>query len=63
MTKKKCPFLEEEIVRYCKAYPIKKTIPCSNASDTIISLCLSDDYVKCSEYRDVAKVDEQKSKD
>ncbi|PIS23476.1 MAG: hypothetical protein COT45_06450 [bacterium (Candidatus Stahlbacteria) CG08_land_8_20_14_0_20_40_26] len=59
--KMKCPFLEEVLVRYCKAYPIKKLIPCGT-SDTI-SLCLSNDYVKCSEYRSVAKIDEQQSKE
>ncbi|MDI6839706.1 MAG: hypothetical protein QMD71_02445 [bacterium] len=51
---KKCPFLEEVIVRYCKAYPIKKLIPPST-SDTN-SICLNNGYVKCSKYRDVAKV-------
>lgn len=57
----KCPFLEEVLVRHCKAYPIRKLIPCS-ASDTI-SLCLSDDYVKCSEYRSVARTNEEQSKE
>jgi len=56
----KCPFLEEIVVRYCKAYPIRKLIP-HGVSNTI-SLCSSDDYVKCSEYQHVARMDEQKSK-
>lgn len=51
----RCPFLEEVLVRYCKAYPIKKLIP-SCVSDKA-SLCLSDDYVKCAEYRDAGGID------
>ncbi|MEO0075204.1 MAG: hypothetical protein ABIK31_03755, partial [candidate division WOR-3 bacterium] len=27
MKKNKCPFLEEVVVRYCNAYPIKKMLP------------------------------------
>ena len=50
----KCPFLEEEIVRNCKAFPIKKLIP-SSSSDKI-SLCLSEDYVNCSEYCEFAQI-------
>ena len=58
----KCPFLEEVAARYCKAYPIRKLIPCS-ISDTIFSLCLNNDHVKCPEYRNTAsKADEQKQK-
>lgn len=52
--KMKCPFLKEEIVRNCKAFPIKKLIP-SSSSDKI-SLCLSEDYVNCSEYCDFAQI-------
>ena len=52
----RCPFLEEVLVRYCKAYPVKKLIPCSNTP----SLCLTKDYVKCSEYLSVAGAEEAK---
>jgi len=48
----KCPFLEEVVVRYCKAYPVRKLIP-SDVSSTV-SLCTSDEYVHCPEYREVA---------
>jgi glycine cleavage system H lipoate-binding protein len=49
----KCPFLEEIVVRYCKAYPVKKLIPSTNSD--VLSLCLSEDHCKCSEYKEVAE--------
>ncbi len=57
----KCPFLEEVVVRYCKAYPIRKLIP-SDLSGTM-SLCLSEGHVQCTEYQGVAKGDGEKSKE
>ena len=51
----KCPFLEEVVVRYCKAYPIRKMIPDSSQE----SICLSDEHRTCSTYREVARVDVQ----
>ena len=52
----KCPFLEEVLVRYCKAYPIKKLVPCGNTP----SLCVKEDHVKCPEYLSVARIEEAK---
>jgi len=48
----KCPFLEEVRVSYCKAYPIKKLIPCGGSKT--VSLCMSDEHHTCSEFRAVA---------
>jgi len=49
----KCPFLEEIVVRYCKAYPVKKMIPRT-------SLAREDPCVgcpeKCSIYQDMAHI-------
>jgi len=56
---KKCPHLEEIVVRYCKAFPIKKLIP-SSSSD-VLSLCLSEEHVNCHEYRAIAKTDQEVS--
>jgi glycine cleavage system H lipoate-binding protein len=53
----KCPFLEEVVVRYCNAYPIRKPIP-SSVSDAK-SRCLSDDHCSCPQYGDVSWVNEQ----
>ncbi len=45
-----CPFLEEIVVRYCKAYPIKKMIPTSSLkSDNPCIGCPE----KCSTYQEV----------
>ncbi len=49
----KCPFLEEVVVRYCRAYPIRKMIP-STADE---SVCLSDEHKTCPTFREVARVD------
>ncbi|RKZ30767.1 hypothetical protein DRQ36_04350 [bacterium] len=48
----KCPFLEEVVVRYCKAYPVRKLIPCSSEE----SVCLSDEHLNCDTYQEVAMV-------
>ncbi|KPJ60408.1 MAG: hypothetical protein AMJ46_06525 [Latescibacteria bacterium DG_63] len=52
----KCPFLEEVVVRYCKAYPIKKMIP-EPRSDTPC-VCLSSEHLQCSEYCSAAQTGE-----
>ena len=49
----KCPFLEEVVVRYCEAYPVKKMIPSSGEE----SICLGDKHCKCQTFRDVAGAD------
>ncbi len=49
----KCPFLEEVLVRYCKAYPIRKMIPSSGEE----SICFGEEHCDCSTYREVARVD------
>jgi len=49
----KCPFIEEVVVRYCKAYPIRKMIPNSGEE----SICLGEEHCNCSTYREVARVD------
>ena len=57
----KCPFLEEVVVRYCKAYPIRKSIP-SSVCDSV-SLCLGNKYVECSQYEDVTGIKKHNSKE
>lgn len=49
----KCPFLEEIVVRYCKAYPVRKMIPTNKLlrEDPCIG-CPS----KCSIYNEVAHI-------
>lgn len=49
----RCKYLEEEIIRYCKAYPVRKEIPASPTD--IISKCLSDKYVNCPIYKEYAE--------
>lgn len=46
----KCPFLEEVVVRYCKAYPIRKMIPCSSEENT----CIGDGHFGCSTFQEMA---------
>jgi len=49
----KCPFLEEVVVRYCKASPVKKMIPApSLASDDPCVGCPE----KCSTYQESALI-------
>jgi len=55
----KCPFLEEVIVRYCKAYPVRKMIPSSGED----SICLGEEHCACGTYREVARVDVQSEED
>lgn len=45
-----CPYLEEVVMRYCKAYPIKKMIPAS--SSQLVSPCFSQN-ASCPIYQDV----------
>jgi hypothetical protein len=49
----KCPLLKEVVVRYCKAYPVRKAVPSSTSDET--SLCLNGDYCKCSEYQEITR--------
>lgn len=57
----KCPFLEEVVVRYCKAFPIKKMIPQARSDTPCI--CLSEEYTQCPEYRSAAKMEGGKMKE
>jgi glycine cleavage system H protein len=52
----RCPHLEEVVVRYCKAFPIKKMIP-QHHSDAQCA-CISDEYTRCSEYCASTKCEE-----
>lgn len=52
----KCPFLEEVVVRYCKAFPVRKMIPQHRTDAPCI--CLSQEYRQCSEYCAVSKMEE-----
>ena len=45
----RCPFLEEVVVRYCTAYPVKKMIPATDLDRT--GVC-SGDFQKCPVFRD-----------
>jgi len=45
-----CPYLEEIVMRYCKAYPMKKMIPAS--SSQLVSPCFSNN-TSCPIYKDV----------
>jgi glycine cleavage system H protein len=56
--KMKCPFLEEVVVRYCNAYPVKKMIPAS-VSDSQCA-CLSNGHSTCPEFEKMARVDSPK---
>lgn len=47
-----CPFLEEIIVRYCKACEVKKMIPASALHNE--SPC-AEDYSRCQLFQDVTK--------
>jgi glycine cleavage system H protein len=47
----KCPFLEEVVVRYCKAYPVKKMIPMDKLQRE--DPCIGCPH-KCAIYREVA---------
>ncbi len=46
----KCPFLEEVVVRYCQAYPVRKMIPCSSEEKT----CIGDGHFQCETFRQIA---------
>ena len=45
-----CPYLEEVVMRYCKAYPMKKMIPAS--SSQLVSPCFTDNG-SCPVFKDV----------
>jgi glycine cleavage system H protein len=49
----KCPFLEEVVVRYCQAYPVRKMIPCSAEEST----CVGDGHFSCSTFKEMARED------
>ena len=49
----KCPFLEEVVVRYCQAYPIRKMIPCSAEENT----CVGDGHFACETFREMAGIE------
>lgn len=53
----KCPFLEEIVVRYCKAHPVRKMIPAESATGSCS--CLDGEYEKCPAFKEVAHVDDQ----
>jgi glycine cleavage system H protein len=47
----KCPFLEEVVVRYCQAYPIRKMIPCSSEENT----CVGKEHFQCETFKEMAR--------
>jgi len=46
----RCPYLEEVVMRYCQAYPVKKMIPAS--SSQLVSPCFAS-HEGCPVYQDV----------
>jgi glycine cleavage system H lipoate-binding protein len=48
----KCPYLEEVVVRYCKAFPLKKMIPREAIGQE--SPCTSGNHCSCSQFRTTA---------
>ncbi len=56
----KCPFLEEMVVRYCNAYPVRKLIPCNSQTP---SICLTERCVECPAYEEMALAHETRSKE
>jgi glycine cleavage system H protein len=51
--KMKCPFLEEVVVRYCTAFPVKKMIPASPSDSECV--CLGDRHESCHEFKRMAQ--------
>jgi hypothetical protein len=47
--KRECPFLKEEKVVYCKAFPLKKMLPLDKIFDKE-NICLKKEYVSCPLY-------------
>jgi hypothetical protein len=50
-SKKECPFLKEEKVVFCKAFPLKKMLPLDKIFDKE-NICLKREYVSCPMYRE-----------
>lgn len=55
-----CPFLEEIVVRYCKACPVKKMIPSSSLSSG--SICATN-FEECPLFKEVTKPAKNGSKE
>jgi glycine cleavage system H lipoate-binding protein len=53
----KCPFLEEIVVRYCKAHPVRKMIPAESATSSCP--CLDGEYETCPAFKEAAHIDDQ----
>jgi len=58
LVSKKCPFLEEEKVLICRAFPLKKPIPLDKVY-VQENFCLKGNYRKCPVYQEVAVVKEK----
>jgi glycine cleavage system H protein len=57
---RKCPFLEEEKVLICRAFPLKKPIPLDKVYAQE-NFCLKGNYWRCPVYKEVAKEKERTS--
>lgn len=46
-----CPFLEEILMAYCRAYPIRKPVP--KHQITTASPCMGEGYAQCPIFREL----------
>ncbi len=55
----RCPFFEEVVVAFCRAYPIKKMVPSDRVQAD--SICTCERFEECSFFREVmARLDNGK---
>jgi hypothetical protein len=46
-----CPFLEETVMVYCRAYPVRKLVP--KYAITTESACMCEGYVGCPLFKEI----------
>lgn len=46
-----CPFREEIVMDYCRAYPVRKLVPRHRISSE--SLCVQEEHVRCPFFKEV----------
>ncbi len=46
-----CPYLEEVVMLFCRAYPVRKMVPRDRI--TSASLCLGEDFQSCPLFREL----------
>ncbi len=55
----RCPFFEEVVVAFCRAYPVKKMVPSDRVQAD--SICTCERFDECSLFREVmARLDDGK---